>query len=51
MAFYLLLSLSPLLLVGLGMLGYIGDLFGPDVVETIRQGIIDAASAVLTESR
>ena len=49
-AFYLLLSLSPLLLVGLGMLGYIGDLFGPDVVETIRQGIIDAASAVLTES-
>ena len=49
-AFYLLLSLPPLLLVGLGALGYIGDLFGPDVVETIRQGIIDAASAVLTAS-
>ncbi len=49
-AFYLLLSLPPLLLVGLGALGYIGDLFGPDVVETIRQGIIDAASAALTAS-
>ncbi|MCH7584185.1 MAG: YihY/virulence factor BrkB family protein [Acidobacteria bacterium] len=49
-SFYLLLSLPPLLLVGLGALGYIGDLFGPDVVDTIRQGIIDAASAVLTAS-
>ena len=49
-AFYLLLSLPPLLLVGLGALGYIGDLFGPDVVETIRAGIVDAASAVLTAS-
>jgi len=49
-AFYLLLSLPPLLLVGLGALGYIGDLFGPDVVETIREGIVDTASAVLTAS-
>ena len=49
-AFYLLLSLPPLLLVGLGALGYIGDLFGPEVVETIRQGIVDAASAILTAS-
>ncbi len=49
-SFYLLLSLPPLLLVGLGALGYIGDLFGPDVVESIRQGIIDAASGVLTVS-
>ncbi len=49
-AFYLLLSLPPLLLVGLGAVGYIGDLFGPGVVETIRQEIIDAASAVLTPS-
>ena len=49
-AFYLLLSLPPLLLVGLAALGYIGDLLGPDVVETVRQGITEAASALLTTS-
>lgn len=49
-AFYTLLSLPPLLLVGLGAVGYIGELFGPDTVEAIRQRIIDGASTVLTDS-
>ena len=49
-SFYLLLSLPPLLLVGLGALGYIGDLFGPDAVADVQQAVIDAASGVLTES-
>lgn len=49
-AFYVLLSLPPLLLVGLGAVGYIGELFGPDTVEAVRQRIIDGASTVLTES-
>jgi len=49
-AFYILLSLPPLLLVGLGAVGYIGELFGPETVDAVRQRIIDGASAVLTES-
>lgn len=49
-AFYVLLSLPPLLLVGLGAVGYIGELFGPDTVDAIRQRIIGGASTVLTES-
>jgi len=49
-SFYLLLSLPPLLLVGLGAIGYVGDLFGPDAVAGIRDTIIDAASGVLTEA-
>lgn len=48
--FYLLLSLPPLLLVALGALGYIAELFGPDTVEASRQGIIEAAATVLTSS-
>jgi membrane protein len=47
-SFYLLLSLPPLLLVGLGALGYIGDLFGADAVATVQNQIIDAAGQVLT---
>lgn len=47
-SFYVLLSLSPLLLVGLGALGYVGDLFGPDAVDEIERQILDAASQVLT---
>ncbi len=47
-SFYLLLSLPPLLLVGLGALGYLGDVFGQDAVETVQQQIIDAAAQVLT---
>ena len=49
-SFYLLLSLPPLLLIGLGAIGYVGDLFGPDAVAGIRDSIIDAASGVLTDA-
>lgn len=49
-SFYLLLSLPPLLLVGLGALGYVGDWFGPDAVTDVQNAIIDAASGVLTPS-
>ncbi|HSF86257.1 MAG TPA: YihY/virulence factor BrkB family protein [Acidimicrobiia bacterium] len=47
-SFYLLLSLPPFLLVGLGALGYVGDLFGPDAVVTVQQQIINGAARVLT---
>lgn len=49
-AFYILLSLPPLLLVGLGAVGYIGELFGPDTVEEVRLRIIEVAASVLTPS-
>ncbi len=49
-SFYLLLSLPPLLLVGLGALSYSGDWFGPDTVSEVERFIIDAASGVLTQS-
>jgi membrane protein len=47
-SFYLLLSLPPLLLVGLGVVGYTGDLFGADAAAGVRNEIIDVASGVLT---
>ncbi len=47
-SFYLLVALPPLLLVGLGALGYIGDFFGADAVSAVEQRIIEAASTVLT---
>ncbi len=47
-SFYLLLSLPPLLLVGLGALGYVGDLFGADTVTAIKDQILETASSVLT---
>ena len=49
-SFYLLLSLPPLLLVGLGVVGYTGDLFGADAAAGVRNEIIDVASGVLTEA-
>lgn len=49
-AFYILLSLPPLLLVGLGAIGYTGELFGPETVEEVRLRILSAAAAVLTPS-
>jgi membrane protein len=49
-SFYLLLSLPPLLLVGLGALSYSGDWFGPGTVSKVEQAILDAASGVLTQS-
>lgn len=47
-SFYLLLSLPPLLLVGLGALGFAGDVLGPAAVEAVQQQIIEAAGQVLT---
>lgn len=49
-SFYLLLSLPPLLLVGLGALSYSGDWFGAGTVNEVERAILDAASGVLTES-
>lgn len=49
-AFYMLLSVPPLMLVALGAVGYIGNLFGPETVEATRQQIIEAAGTVLTPS-
>ena len=49
-SFYLILSLPPLLLVGLGALSYVGDWFGPDAVTEVSNAVIEAASGVLTES-
>jgi membrane protein len=47
-SFFVLLSLPPLLLVGLGALGYVGDVFGDEAVVTVEQQIIDGAGQVLT---
>lgn len=49
-AFFLLLSLPPLLLVLLGLMGYVGDLFGPDTVTDLRDVIVDFADDFLTRS-
>jgi len=49
-AFYVMLALPPLLLVVLGVAGYIAQLLGDAVVMDIRAAIIDAAGTFLTES-
>ncbi len=48
-AFFTLLSLPPALLVFLGGLGYVSDLLGPDVRDSVRDRIVEAASTFLTE--
>ncbi|TXG92662.1 YihY/virulence factor BrkB family protein [Rhodococcus rhodnii] len=49
-AFWQTLSLPPLLLGLLGMLGYIGDLFGPDTLEIIRSKIVTFSGTVFSEN-
>jgi len=45
-AFWQTLSLPPLFLGLLGLLGYVGDRLGPSVVEDIERGIVDIAGRV-----
>jgi membrane protein len=49
-AFWQLLSLPPLLLALLGSLGYLGDLFGPDTVESVHEQLLSASRRVLAPS-
>ncbi|QNG19063.1 YihY/virulence factor BrkB family protein [Rhodococcus triatomae] len=49
-AFWQTLSLPPLLLGLLGMLGYVGGWFGPDTVTIIRQKIITFSGTVFSDS-
>lgn len=49
-AFYVVLALPPLLLVVLGVAGYIAQGVGPDVTADIRMAILDGARTFLTES-
>jgi membrane protein len=46
--FFALLSLPPLLLGLVGSIGYLGNWVGTDVVDQVRQQIIDGSSQVLT---
>ena len=45
-AFWQLLSLPPLLLAGLGALGYLGSLFGTDAVVSVQRWVLRGASEV-----
>jgi membrane protein len=45
-AFWQTLSLPPLFLGLLGLLGYVGDRLGPSIVEDIERGIVDIAGRV-----
>lgn len=49
-AFYVVLSLPPLLLVILGSLGFVTDWLGPAVAADIRSTILDGATTLLSES-
>lgn len=48
-AFFLMLSLPPLLLVILGLLGYVADWVGPETVEDIKAVIVDALDNFLSQ--
>lgn len=47
-AFWALLSLPPLALALLGLVGYVGDLLGPLTIREIRDDVLNAAGQVLT---
>ena len=47
-AFWALLSLPPLALALLGLVGYVGELFGPDAVTQVRTSILGSVGQVLT---
>ncbi|MBB3038444.1 YihY/virulence factor BrkB family protein [Hoyosella altamirensis] len=49
-AFWQVLSLPPLFLGVLGMLGYVGDWFGPNTIDIIEGKIITFSGAVFNES-
>jgi membrane protein len=49
-AFFLMLSLPPLLLVLLGLLGYVADWVGPETVEDIRAAIVDGLDNFLSQT-
>ncbi|GAA0498160.1 hypothetical protein GCM10010361_74650 [Streptomyces olivaceiscleroticus] len=48
-AFFCLLSLPPLLLGLIGLLGYLEPWIGHDTIDTIRQNILHASAAVLSD--
>jgi membrane protein len=49
-AFFVLLSLPPLLLSMVGALGYLDKIIGLDTVEKIRENILSASATVLTDN-
>jgi membrane protein len=49
-AFWQTLSLPPLLLGVFGILGYVGDWFGPDTVTAVQQWIIEITSGVFSRN-
>ncbi len=48
-AFFALVSLPPLVLGLIGAVGFVGDRLGEDVVQEIKDAIIEAAEAILTQ--
>jgi membrane protein len=48
-AFFVLLSLPPLLLSMVGALGYLDEIIGTDTVESIRRNILSAAATVMSD--
>ncbi|MET9873564.1 YihY/virulence factor BrkB family protein [Actinacidiphila glaucinigra] len=48
-AFFVLLSLPPLLLSLVGAIGYVDGIIGTDTIDNIRRNILDAAATVLSD--